>query len=273
MIHSNHVIRYLFILLILVFCTQLTSVAGDSLRLIRSIPVKARLLSSDPVGNLYVVKDNNILLRYNSKGDSIGIFNEIKKGHITHIDATNPLRILLFLGDYNQVIALNNMLSQRYSLSLRSTGLLNVSCVANSADGRIWLYDPVAAVLMKVDDQLKVIQTTDLRAVSQNPNYPADMTEFDRNLFIADSVQGIMQFDQFGFYRTTFPINTRSIQLFNQYLVYYSPPFLHSYHMPSFREKVMTLPEPGNILQVRVERNALSVLRNDRLDLYEMPDP
>lgn len=252
---------------------QWTCVAGYSLRLRRSIPLQARMLSSDPLGNLYVVKGNNTLVRYNSRGDSIGVFNEIKKGRITHIDATNPLRILLFLGDYNQLIVLNNMLSQRYILSLRNTGLLNVSCVANSADGRIWIYDPVAATLMKIDEQMNTMQSTELRNIAQNAVHPTDMTEFDRNIFIADSVDGIRRFDLFGYYRTTFPINTTSMQFFNNYLVYYQSPDLHSYHMPSFRETTMALPEPESILQVRVERNALSVLRNDRLDLYEMSDP
>lgn len=265
-------IRLSFLLLFTLFMAWRCD-AADSLRLRRSIPMKARMLSSDPLGNLYVVKGNNTLIRYNSRGDSIGIFNEIKKGHITHIDATNPLRILLFLGDYNQVIVLNNMLSQRYALSLRNTGLLNVSCVANSADGRIWIYDPVAAILMKIDEQLNVIQRTDLRNLSQNANYPTDMTEFDRNLFLADSIDGIRRFDPFGFYRTTFPIHTTSLQFFNEYLVYYAFPFLHSYHITSFREKTMTLPDPETILQVRVERNALSVLRRESLDLYDMSAP
>ena len=125
---------YTFLLLLK---TQLCS--ADSLVFLKTIPIEARLVSTDPVGNIYLVKENNTLLRLNDKGDSIGVFNEIKKGKISHIDASNPLRILLFFSDYNQLVVLNNMLTRKNVYQLNSIGLNNVSCIANSADGTIWL--------------------------------------------------------------------------------------------------------------------------------------
>lgn len=252
------------------FLISVTGFSADTLVLTRSVNIKARLLSSDPLGNIYLVKEDNTLLKLNAKGDSIGIFNEIKKGKITHIDATNPLRILLFFSDYNQIVILNNMLTKKNVLQLNSIGLNNVSCIANSVDGNIWLYDQATGSLLKVNEQLGVLQNTNLRNISENPGAVSDMTEHERALYIADTLDGIRKFDQFGFYNTTYPIKTGNLQFFNSYLVYFVAPYLYSYHMQSFSERKIKVPEPDHLRQLRIERNALYVLREKRLDIYSI---
>ncbi len=245
-----------------------TSVAADSLVLLKSVPVKARLVSSDPLGNIYVEKENNTLLRLNNKGDSIGIFNEIKKGNITQIDASNPLRILLFFADYNQVVVLNNMLTQKNIFKFNSIGLSNIACIANSADGNLWLYDAGSASLLKVDEQLNIVLTSNLRSVSENPVVPTDMLEEDRVLYITDTTEGVRKFDQFGFYNTTYHFNVSKMQVFNHYLVYFSSPYLYSYNLQSLVERKIELPASEDIIEVRVERDMLYILRKERLDMY-----
>ena len=259
-------------LYIFLFFITLQGHAADSLRLIRSIPVAARLLSSDPLGNIYLVKENNTLLKLNNKGDSIGIFNEIKKGKITQIDAGNPLRILLLFADYNQVVILNNVMTQKAILRLNSIGLNKVSCIANSADGSIWLYDQAFGTLLKVDEQLDLLQTTNLRNIEENPLDPCMMSENERSLYIADTTDGIRKFDQFGFYNTTYRFKTDNFQIFNTSLVYFNSPFLYSYNVLSFTEKKIELPDGGNIISVRTERNSIYVLRTSQLDIYELAE-
>jgi len=261
-----------FSLYIFLFFFTLQSHAADSLRLVRSVRVTARLLSSDPLGNIYLVKENNTLLRLNSKGDSIGIFNEIKKGNITQIDAGNPLRILLLFADYNQIVILNNVLTQKTILRLNTIGLNNVSCIANSADGSIWLYDQAFGALLKVNEQLSLLQTTNLRNLGENPEMPTFMSEDDRSLYIADTTEGIRKFDQFGFYNTTYHFKTDHFQFFNTSLVYFKSPFLYSYNVLSFTEKKIKLPEAESILQVRIERNSIYVLKAAQLDIYELEE-
>jgi hypothetical protein len=244
--------------------------ASDSLLLKRSIPIKARLLSTDQLGNVLLVKENNTLLKLNAAGDSIGIFNEIKKGKVTQIDATNPLRILLYFADYNQIVVLNNMLTQKTVLKLNSVGLFNSSCVASSADGSIWVFDPVMASLIKLSEQMEVLQTSNLRNQQENPVRPSCMIEFDRSLFLADTIEGIRKFDLFGFYNTTYHFPTDNLQLFNNYMVYYKRPFLYSYHLTTLREQAIRIPHDEDVLSVRIERKFVYVLRQERLDIYEL---
>lgn len=249
-----------------------SSFASDSLNLLKSIPIQASLFTTDPMGNIYVVDKNNSLIRYTATGDSTGIFQEIKKGHITQIDATNPMRILVFFADFGQIVILDKQLSVKSVLKLPALGFLNVPCIANSADGGIWLFDPILGNLIKINEKPEILLTTSIRNILDKPLSPTFMVEQDRNLFIVDSVEGIKRFDLYGFFHSAFDAKTKEIQFINSYLVYYIAPYLHSYHTLSFSEKKMVVPQFETALQVRIERNKLFIRRSDRLDMYSMTE-
>ncbi len=228
-------------------------------------------MTTDHLGNLYVIKGNNILVKYNNEGDSTNVFNEIKTGKVSHIDATNPLRVLLYFSGYNQITILDNMLSRKNTLKLNSIGLYNVTAIANSADGNIWLYESIEGNLMKIDDNLKIKQTTTLRNILEEPRTYQYLVEEDRILYATDYNQGIDKFDLFGFYNTTYHFKVKELQKFNQQIVYYESPNLVSYNLESIQEKKLTLPNPETILQVRTERNNIYIRRENSIDIYQLP--
>lgn len=257
----------------LLFFTFLFSCArlfgSDSLIFVKRVPVSSRLFTTDPVGNLYIVKDNNSLIRYNAGGDSIGFFNEIKKGKISQIDATNPLRILVFFADYGNILILDNMLSLKSTLKLQGLGIVNAPAIAGSADGNIWVYDP-SGMLMKINNKPEVSFTSSLRNVLDKAIDPVYMIEQDRALYMVDSTEGVKKFDQFGLFKTSYPFYTKEIQYFNGYLVYYASPYLNSYNTVTMQENKILLPDADDILKVRVERNHVYILRSGSLDIYSI---
>jgi hypothetical protein len=255
----------------LLFFFSIRTHAADSLTFIKKIPVSAHLFTTDPVGNLYVVKGNNSLIKYNAKGDSIAFFNEIKKGKITQIDATNPLRVLVYYADYGNILILDNILSLKSTLKLSSLGIVNAPCIANSADGNIWVYDP-AGNLVKISTKPEISFTASLRNVLEKAIDPVFMTEQDRALYIVDSTEGVKKFDQFGLFKTSYPFFTREIQYFNAYLVYYAAPWLISYNTLSMRENKIRLPDEHDIERVRVERNLVFIQRRESLDIYSLDE-
>lgn len=244
--------------------------ANDSLVLIKTIPIEARLFTTDLLGNCYLVKGNNELIKYNAQGDSIAQFNEIKKGQITQIDATNPLRVLLYYSDYGQIIILDNMLSKKNVLKLNSVGLYNVSLIANSIDGNVWVFDQSSNSLIKFDNQLELVSTSNLRNLVTESVNPIYMVEQERNLFMVDSTEGIFKFDLYGFYNTTYHFKTNEIQYINGYLVYKNLPYLYSYQTQTISEKKILLPNSETILQVRIERNKVFILRKNGLEIYDL---
>lgn len=261
-----------FVKFLFLFITFYSQANADTIQLYRSIPLNAKVFTTDPVGNCYVVRDNNILIKYNAIGDSVGIFNEVKKGKITQIDATNPLRVLLYLADYSQVIILDNMMSIKSQFRLSALGIFTAQCIANSADGNIWVYDPSAGLLLKIDEKPSIRFSPPLRMVLEYPIEPIYMIEQERNLFVVDSVEGIKRFDQYGFFKAGYDFYTHEVQYFNDYLVYYAEPYLYSYHTLSFQNKKIELSNPESIQQVRVERDKVYVLRLESLDIYDLKE-
>jgi len=263
--------RFLTIFFVL-FCSFIVH-AADSLVLVRSIPVKARLFTTDPMGNVFLVKEDNSLIRYSSTGDSTGFFNEVKKGRLTQLDATNPMRILLFFADYGQIVILDHLLSIKSTLRLNTIGLFNVNCIANSADGNIWIFEPASGTLLKIDEEPSVRQSAPLRNLLSENLDPVFMVEQDRTLFMADTLEGIKKFDQYGFYKSSYAFFPKEVQFINQYLVYYQAPYLHSYHTQTLQEKQLRIPTPEDVVQVRAERNKIYVLRRSSVDIYELTAP
>src|ERR1700744_1035140 len=95
------------------------------LRLVRQSPLAAKDFSVDNLGSLYVITPDNQLKKYNGKGDSVAVFNEVKRyGVLNAVNVTNPLKILLFYKDFMTVLALDNFLNRLYTIDLRQGGIL-----------------------------------------------------------------------------------------------------------------------------------------------------
>lgn len=241
--------------------------ASDSLVLKKSIPINSHLFTTDPIGNFYVVVNNNSLIKYNKNGDSISSFNEITKGKISHIDATNPLRILLFIADYAHIIILDNLLSKKHSFKITDLGIFNASCIAQSQNNNIWIYDPIGE-LINISENQKVLFNIPLRNILDAELQPVSIVELNNNLYIVDTTYGLFSFDQFGYFQKQYNIKTKDIQYFNSQLVYFNNQYLYTYHINSMNEKKIKIHDSENIIKIRLERNQLYILRKNFLELY-----
>lgn len=256
----------------LLVCSIFTVYAQENnIVLERSIALEADYFTTDPIGNVYLVKHDNYILKLNARGDSLGVYNDVRKGKITQIDASNPLRILVYYGQYGQITILDNMLSAKNHLDLKRIGLFNVPCIANSADANIWIFDP-AGQLLKIDEQLNIRFSTPLRNMLDYSINPQSMLEANRELYMCDSSEGILKFDRFGFYSTRYNFFPTEFQMINNNLVYRKDSTLVSYNVRSLTDSKIMLPEYNNIIQVRFNRNKLFVLRKNSLNIYALQE-
>lgn len=264
--------KYGIISLLLVAFLQTNA---QDFRLQKSIPVRARLMSVDELGNVYIVRYDNTILRYNEKGDSTGFYKSILNGDIGAIDATNPLRVLVYYPAYAKVIILDRMLAIKNELDLRKINLSNVTAIASSADGMIWVYDRFNARLKKVDDQLReIIQSNDLRQELQSVPNPVFATERNWKTYLCDTVKGIYIFDRYGSYVNTLSIyNVQQLQVTGTTLVYKIKDSLYSWDQERIREEKMAIPtNDKNILNALLIREKLYVLYDDELAIYLFSD-
>ncbi len=256
-----------------VFILGTVAQSAFSQELIKSIPTgKARFISSDELGNVYLVREDNALIRYNNTGDSTGNYRSIQNGDLQSIDATNPLRILLYYADFSKVVLLDKMLSVKNELDLKTLQIFNAPAVGMSSDGKIWVYDYANAKLIKFDDQLTITSTgNDMRQESQTVPKPTAILERDSKVYMADEKNGIYTFDRFASYINTLEIKgVTDLQVFGRQLVYQEGDSLISYDLQTFSRKTISLPVTKHFIQARIERNNMFFLFDDHLDIYHI---
>jgi hypothetical protein len=259
------------ILMILLLLT-----ASVHAQLIRSIPAPdARLLTTDESGNAYIVRGKGELLRYNENGDSTGFYRSIANGPIAWVDATNPLRVMLYYQAFSKITLLDRMLSPKHELDLKKLSIFNPSATAVSADGKIWVYDYVNARLIKIDEQMNTnLTSNDLRMEIQTVPSPLALIEKDARVYACDTAAGILTFDRFGGYINTLEIKGVSkIQVVGKQIIYLQDSTLHAYDLQTFELKKMPLPSQEEpLLDARIERNRLYILYKNKLDIYARPE-
>jgi hypothetical protein len=241
-------------------------------KLIASRPVTARTMTTDELGNIYAVLADNTLARYNERGDSTGFYRSALNGEIGTVDATNPLRLLLYYPGFNKVQLLDRQLALKAEIDLRPLHIYSSTAVATASDGNIWVYDPFNAKIIKFDESgRQTMEGVDLR--QQLPFVPKAqfLLERDRRLFLCDTTQGILVFDQFATYLTTLPFKSVcELQVFGQQVVFKDGTVLHRYNMQDLREEQVPLPgfEGAPPLEASLTQRTLTIRYAQQLAVY-----
>ena len=146
-----------------------------SFELIRQLQVTGTSITSDYLGNVYAISDNEIA-KYASTGALISSFSDKNAGTITSVDASNPLRVQVFYQDFGQIIYLDDVLSVIGSrISLLEQGLDQSTLSCSSWDDGIWLYDPQDFELKRLGSDLRLSHQSgninQLVGIEANPNF------------------------------------------------------------------------------------------------------
>jgi hypothetical protein len=156
--------------------------------------------TTDNLGNIYVISSTNQLKKLNEKGDSISVVNDIRRfGKISAVDASNPLKVLVYYKDFSRLVILDRLLNIRNTIDLRQQNIFQVKAFTISYDNNIWLYDELDSKIKKLDDNGKVlVQTIDFRQLFDEAPSPTLMFDRDGLLFLYDSEKGLSSFDYYG---------------------------------------------------------------------------
>src|SRR5687768_15474844 len=101
-------IRFTLTVLILTAGLLARAQSDTSFKLLRTIKGDIIDFTVDNLDNIYVLNTRNQLKKFNAKGDSVGVYNDVKKyGQATLIDVSNPLKILMYYRDFATVVMLD----------------------------------------------------------------------------------------------------------------------------------------------------------------------
>jgi len=223
----------------------------------------------DNLGNIFFVKESEIL-KYLANGNYYNRFSNLKLGEITSVDATNALRIMLFYKDQQQILFLDNQLSQKSDpVSLEQMGYEQTELVCASANNGFWVFNKSNNELIRFDEHLKKIASTgNLKQILQTELKPNFMIEHNGNLFLNCPEIGIYVFDIFGTFSKVISIKDITTFQVNEDILYYlKSTKLCSYNYKLFEEVCDSFPVK-KINQTYFLKNKAYLSNKDSLFVY-----
>jgi hypothetical protein len=244
-------IKHLYILICLsVFCSAFMQKEETSNL---AIKVKFDFFTTDNLGNIYTVKEDE-LFKYLPNGKMFARYSNLKLGSITYVDATNPLKIILYYRDFQQIVFLDNQLSVNSdAVSLERLGYEQTDLVCASANNSFWIYNKQNNELHRFNENSKKIYSTgNLKQILRNNISPNYMMEYNGFLYLNSPEAGIYVFDIFGAFSRIISIQNLTQFQVNENIIYYQKDSSFcSYNYVLFEDACKNLPNLSKALGVR----------------------
>ncbi len=242
----DSILKYLMLVSILVVgttsCKSKSIITDTNIDVVMDIKVPVRLAKVDKLGNIYIVDIKNRLIKYDNTYTELYRYANNKHGFISTIDVSNPLRIVLFYDDFNQVRILDNTLSVISELDL-SQQFLDASACGVSNDGNLWVYDAVQFKLFKISDQgRQLIVSDNVGSFGMAGMHISEILESDNIVVLCDYTRGFWFFDNFGRYVYHFPVQgVNSFQFDGKLVIYYTGTGLKTFSIQQKERQILAI--------------------------------
>jgi hypothetical protein len=268
------------ILFLLCFCAYVAipfaaKAQNDSaFQFIKTIKGSFTYFNVDNLDNIYLITKNNQLKKLNANGDSVAVFNDVKKyGNPDYVDVTNPLKSLLYYKNYSTVVVLDRLLTQRNTINLRKQNIFYVNNVTLSYDNNMWLFDEEDYRLKKIDEEGKLLQSsTDWRMLFDTVPAPVKIIDRDNFVYLYDPAKGFYIFDYYGGFknRLTF-LNWTNVEVNGTTVYGFEDTKLYSYQLKSLQLKEYKLPAFfGKYISIKAMNGLVYLLNEKGVDIYQI---
>lgn len=243
-----------------------------SFRAVRSIQGDIIAFTVDNLDNIYLLSSTNQVKKLNEKGDSVAVFNDVKKyGKATLIDVSNPLKVLVYYRDFATIVVLDRLLTIRNTIDLRKQNILQVRAIGQSYDNKIWVYDELENKLKKIDEDGKMLQeTSDFRQLFGEAPVPQKIFDQDQFVYLYDSAKAVFVFDYYGALKNKIPITGwKNFKVAGKYIFGSANNRLYRYNISNFRTEEWRMPdEIANSSSFNFTSSRLYALKNNRIEIY-----
>ena len=228
----------------------------------------------DNLGNIYIITAASQLKKVNGNGDSVGIFNDVKRyGNVSSIDVTNPLKILLYYKNFATVVVLDRFLNVRNTINFRKKNILSVQSIATSYDNNIWLFDEQDYKLKKIDEAGNLLQeSTDFRMLFDSVPSPTQLTDKENFIYLYDAEKGFYIFDYYGSFKSRLPfLNWNNVAISEKNMYGFSKTKLYSYQLNSLILKEYQLPAAfKDYKTIKAINGKVYLLKEDGIYIYQV---
>jgi hypothetical protein len=228
----------------------------------------------DNLDNLYLINKSSQLKKLNRNGDSVAVFNDVKKyGNPDYIDVTNPLKTLLYYKNYSTVVVLDRLLTVRNNINLRKQNIFFVNNITLSYDNYMWIFDEEDYRLKKIDEEGKIIQSsTDWRMLFDTVPAPVKMIDRDNYVYLYDPTKGFYIFDYYGGFKNRLAfLNWTNVEVNGTNVYGFEKNKLYSYVLKSLQLKEYKLPAFfGKFESIKAMNGKVYLLNEKGVDIYQI---
>lgn len=226
----------------------------------------------DALGNIYVLNSDNQLKKLDPKGDSLAVFNDVRRyGKIASIDATNPLKILVYYREFTTVIELDRFLNIVNTIDLRKQNILQAKAIGLAYDNNIWVFDELDAKLKRIgDDGSLVDQTTDFRQLFDSVPDPTVIRDQGGYVYLYDPQKGVYIFDHYGALKTHLDLRGwRDFDVIGKNLLGRDDHNLYRYQPGTLDMQEQPTPAAyREAIRIRITPSVIYVLKRTGLEVY-----
>jgi hypothetical protein len=251
-----------------------TAQADTSFRLLRVIKGDIAEFTVDNLDNIYILTSRNQVKKYNANGDSVAVFNDVKKfGKATLVDVSNPLKILLYYRDFTTVVLLDRFLNVVNIIDLRKQDIFQAKAIGQSYDNKIWVYDEMENKLKKIDESGRMLQETpDFRLIFNRPPLPVKIFDENKYVYLYDSAKGVSVFDYYGALKNNILITGwQNLKVTAKYIFGSKADTLYRYEISTFMYDEWKM--PATLITAKnfnFSSARLYALKNDSVEVYSI---
>lgn len=230
---------------------------------------KHDIIWTDNMQNLYII-DESAIEMYSASKEVRYKNSQMNLGKITSVDFNFSLKPMLFFGDQNTIVILDNTLSmQGNPVRLNEYGLDWVTAAAKSVDNHYWFFDMQNFELVRTDNSFKKVRSSgNVSQMLQENVQPNFIVEHDNWVYVNNPETGILVFDIFGTYFKKIPIKgLENFQVTDRSIIYYQRGLIHQYDLLTFETKHTVLPTL-NVRNARVVKNLLYISKENQVLVY-----
>lgn len=157
------------------------------------------LMDIDQVGNMYVVKNQRTLYKYNPDGILDKTFDSQLGGFIYSIDVSNPLYLLVYYRDATKIMLFDRNLAPLKEIDISRWTKNDITAVSLSNNNQLWLYDAIDRKLLRYNiEGGRTLESSDLYGVTSLELSIKDIREYNNQVFLRNEQGQIIVLDNLG---------------------------------------------------------------------------
>ncbi|MFN8256338.1 MAG: hypothetical protein U0W24_11645 [Bacteroidales bacterium] len=244
-------------------------IGSDHEKLIR-FTGKPEIFTTDKLGNIYIYFDSQVV-KYTPEGIKTATFTSYETGKLYFLDASDPMQLMLFYKDFNQVQFLDNRLNQLGKpLFPDIIDFSAVSSICKSRQFAVWMCDEYQNKLIHYGfNPSKILCSINLENSDIAAAEVTYMLESGNEVYLYAKNKGIWVFDYTGTLTKKIDlVADKHFQIRNNQLIYSHNGKIILFNLQDGKSDTIIPPHYKSFDLARIENGNIYVLNYDSLKIF-----